>query len=166
MTRHLLSGKNADRLKELVEKYEVEYDKVVLQARVKIGNYTFLHHNNLWESDWRATKKVEFSKFENNCTILATMWFAMQDDEKYKTFRDLNDIFSPFHFRDNEEFVDLLEDHKPGLMAAFLVDTGQIEASKSSTALIESTYNSIAKHLGVPPNKAFETFQELIESGK
>jgi predicted DNA-binding WGR domain protein len=166
MTRHLLSGKNADRLKELVEKYGVDYDKGVLQARVVIGNYTFLHHNNLWESDWKATKKIEFSKFENNCTILATMWFAMQDDDKYKTFRDLNDIYSPFHFRDNEEFVDLLEDHKPGLMAAYLVDTGQIEASKSSTALIDSTYNSIAKYLGVPPNKAFETFQELIEAGK
>ena len=166
MTSHALSGKNADRLKELVERYEADYDKEVLQARVRIGNYTFLHHNNLWESDWKATKKVEFSKFENNCTILATMWFAMQDDDKYTEFRDWNEISSPFDFRDDEEFRDLLEDHKPGLMAAYLVDVGHIDASKSTTALIESTYNSIAKFLGVPSKKAFETFQEMIESGR
>jgi predicted DNA-binding WGR domain protein len=166
MTSHVLSGKNSDWLKELVERYEASYDKEILQARVRIGNYTFMHHNNLWESDWKATKKVEFSKFENNCTILATMWFAMQDDDKYTDFRDLNEISSPFDVRDDEEFRDLLEDHKPGLMAAYLVDVGHIEASKSATALIESTYNSIAKFLGVPSKKAFETFQEMIEAGK
>jgi hypothetical protein len=78
----------------------------------------------------------------------------------------LNEISSPFDVRDDEEFRDLLEDHKPGLMAAYLVDVGHIEASKSATVLIESTYNSIAKFLGVPPKKAFETFRELIEAGK
>jgi predicted DNA-binding WGR domain protein len=165
-TGHALSGKTADLLQELVDRYEVDYDKGVLQAKVKIGNYTFLHHKYLWESVWEATKKEEFSKFENNCTILANMWFAMQDDEKYKEFRDLNEISSPFDYRDDEEFRDLLEDHRPGLMAAYLVDVGHIEASKSSTALIESTYNSIAKFLGVPSKKAFETFQEMIEDGK
>ena len=111
-------------------------------------------------------KKDEFSKFENNCTILATMWFAMQEDEKYKAFREVHDIFSPLNYRDDEEFRDLLENYKPGLMTAYLVDVGHIEASKSATALIESTYNSIAKFLGVPPKKAFETFRELIEAGK
>ena len=165
-TGHALSGKTADLLKQLVDRYEVNYDKGGLQARVKIGNYTFFHHEYLWESDWKATKKEEFSKFENNCTILATMWFAMQDDEKYKTFRDLNDIYSPFHYRDGEDFRDLLEDHRPGLMAAYLVDAGHVEPSKSSTALIDSTYNSIAKFLGISPKKAFETFQEMIEAGK
>jgi hypothetical protein len=108
-------------------------------------------------------KSVEFTKFENNCTILATMWFAMQGEDKYTEFRDLNEISSPLDFRDDEEFRDLLEDHRPGLMAAYLVDVGHIEASKSTTALIESTYNSIAKFLGVPPKKAFETFEEMID---
>jgi hypothetical protein len=164
-TTHILSGKIADQLKDLVERYQVGYDEAVLQARVKIGNYTFLHHN-YWQKNWTTTKKEEFSKFENNCTILATMWFAMQDDEKYKEFRDVNEISSPFDYRDDEEFRDLLEDYKPGLMTAYLVDVGHIEASKSATALIESTYNSIAKFLGVPPKKAFETFRELIEAGK
>jgi hypothetical protein len=111
-------------------------------------------------------KKDEFSKFENNCTLLATMWFAMQEDEKYKAFREENDIFYPLDFRDDEEFRYLLENHRPGLMAAYLVDVGHVEPSKSSTALIERTYNSIAKFLGVPPKKAFETFQEMIEAGK
>jgi hypothetical protein len=111
-------------------------------------------------------KKDEFSKFENNCTILATMWFAMQDDEKYKAFREENDIFSPLNYLDDEEFRDLLENHKPGLMAAYLVDVGLIESTKSATNLIERTYDSIAKFLGVPPKKAFETFQELIQAGK
>ena len=165
-TSHALSGKTADLLQELVDRYEVDYDKRVLQARVKIGNYTFLHHKYLWESVWEATKKEEFSKFENNCTILATMWFAMQDDEKYKEFRDLNEISSPFDYRDDEEFRDLLEDHRPGLMAAYLVDVGLIESTESTTTLIQDTYGSIATFLGVPPKKAFETFQEMIESGK
>jgi hypothetical protein len=111
-------------------------------------------------------KKEEFSKFENNCTILATMWFAMQDDEKYKAFRDENDIFSPFVYRDSEEFRGLLEDHRPGLMAAYLVDVGLIEKTKSATDLIQRTYDSIAKFLSVPPKKAYETFQEMIEAGK
>ena len=164
-TTHVLSGKTADQLKDLVDRYQVGYDEEIIQARVKIGNYTFLHHN-YWQKNWKTTKKEEFSKFENNCTILATMWFAMQDDEKYKDFRDVNEISSPFDFRDDEEFRDLLENYKPGLMAAYLVDVGHIEASKSSTALIESTYNSIAKFLGVPSKKAFETFQEMIEAGK
>ena len=164
-TTHVLSGKTADQLKELVDEYQVSYDEGVLQARVKIGNYTFLHLNN-WQKNWTTSKKEEFSKFENNCTILATMWFAMQDDEKYKEFRDMNEISSPFDYRDDEEFRNLLENNKPGLMTAYLVDVGHIEASKSATALIESTYNSIAKFLGVPPKKAFETFRELIEAGK
>ena len=165
VTRHILSGKTADQLKDLVDRYQVSYDEGVLQARVKIGNYTFLHLN-FWQKNWTTTKEEEFSKFENNCTILATMWFAMQDDEKYKDFREVNEISSPFDYRDDEEFRDLLENYKPGLMTAYLVDTGQIEASKSANALIDSTYNSIAKFLGVPPNKAFDTFQEMIEAGK
>ena len=111
-------------------------------------------------------KKDEFSKFENNCTILATMWFAMQDDEKYKAFREENDIFSPLNYRDDEEFKDLLENYKPGLMAAYLVDVGLIESTKSATNLIQRTYDSIAKFLGVPPKKSFETFREMIEAGK
>jgi hypothetical protein len=111
-------------------------------------------------------KKDEFSKFENNCTILATMWFAMQDDDKYKAFREEHEIFSPLNYRDDEEFRDLLENYKPGLMAAYLVDVGLIESTKSATNLIERTYDSIAKFLGVPPKKAFETFQELIQAGK
>jgi len=111
-------------------------------------------------------KTEEFSKFENNCTILATMWFAMQDDEKYKAFRDENDIFSPFNYRDDEGFRDLLENQKPGLMAAYLVDVGLIESSKFATNLIQRTYDAIAKFLGVPTKKAFETFQEMIEAGK
>ena len=111
-------------------------------------------------------KKEEFSKFENNCTILATMWFAMQDDEKYKAFREEHEIFSPFEYRDDEEFRNLLEVHRPGLMAAYLVDVGLIESTKSATNLIQRTYDSIAKFLGVPPKKAFETFQEMIDAGK
>ena len=49
-TTHILTGKTADRVLELFEKYEEEYDENVFQARVKIGSYAFTHHN-VWKND-------------------------------------------------------------------------------------------------------------------
>jgi predicted DNA-binding WGR domain protein len=49
-TNHILTGKTADRVLELFEKYEEEYDENVFQARVKIGSYAFTHHN-VWKND-------------------------------------------------------------------------------------------------------------------
>ena len=49
-TTHILIGKTADRVLELFEKYEEEYDESVFQARVKIGSYAFTHHN-VWKND-------------------------------------------------------------------------------------------------------------------
>ena len=111
-------------------------------------------------------KSGVFTKFENHCTILATMWFAMQEDEKFKNFREENLIVSPLEYFDNEQFRDVVEDCKPGLMAAYLVDAELIEPTKAAVGLIESTYNEIAKFLGVSLNKEFETFEELIDAGK
>ena len=108
----------------------------------------------------------ELTKFENHCTILATMWFAIQEDEKFKNFREENLIVSPLEYFDNEQFRDVVEDCKPGLMAAYLVDAELIEPTKAAVGLIESTYNEIAKFLGFSLKKEFETFQELIYAGK
>ena len=49
-TTHILTGKTADRVLELFEKYEEKYDENIFQARVKIGSYTFTHHN-VWKND-------------------------------------------------------------------------------------------------------------------
>jgi len=48
-TTHLITGKTADRVLELFEKYEEKYDENIFQARVKIGSYTFTHHN-VWKN--------------------------------------------------------------------------------------------------------------------
>jgi hypothetical protein len=112
-------------------------------------------------------KSDEFTKFENHCTILATMWFAMQDDEKFSGFRSENMIVSPIeYFGDDEDFRDLLEDNTPGLMAAYLIDAELIEPTKAATALVETTYSAISKFLGVSPKKEFETFEEMIDARK
>jgi hypothetical protein len=112
-------------------------------------------------------KSDEFTKFENHCTILATMWFAMQDDEKFSGFRSENMIVSPIeYFGDDEDFRDLLEDNKPGLMAAYLIDAELIEPTKAASALVETTYSAISKFLGVSPKKEFETFEEMIDARK
>ena len=112
-------------------------------------------------------KSDEFTKFENHCTILATMWFAMQDDEKFSGFRSENMIVSPIeYFGDDEDFRDLLEDNKPGLMAAYLIDAELIEPTKAASALVETTYSAISKFLGVSLKKEFETFEEMIDARK
>ena len=49
-TTHILTGKTADRVLELFEKYEDKYDENVFKARVKIGSYTFTQHN-LWKNN-------------------------------------------------------------------------------------------------------------------
>lgn len=49
-TTHILTGKTADRVLELFEKYEEKYDENIFQARVKIGSYTFNHHN-VWKNN-------------------------------------------------------------------------------------------------------------------
>jgi predicted DNA-binding WGR domain protein len=49
-TTHILTGKTADRVLGLFEKYEEKYDENVFQARVKIGSYAFTHHN-VWKND-------------------------------------------------------------------------------------------------------------------
>ncbi len=49
-TTHILTGKTADRVLELFEKYEEKYDENIFQARVKIGSYAFTHHN-VWKND-------------------------------------------------------------------------------------------------------------------
>jgi predicted DNA-binding WGR domain protein len=49
-TTHILTGKTADRVLELFEKYEEKYDENIFQARVKIGSYTFTHHN-VWKNN-------------------------------------------------------------------------------------------------------------------
>ncbi len=49
-TTHMITGKTADRVLELFEKYEEKYDENVFQARVKIGSYAFTHHN-VWKND-------------------------------------------------------------------------------------------------------------------
>ena len=103
---------------------------------------------------------------DNKCTILATMWFSMQDDQKFRYFRQENDIHSPFSYRDDEEFRGLLEKIKPGLMAAYLIDTQLIKPSRSAIELVEVSYDSLAKFLGVAPNTEFETFREMIQAGK
>jgi hypothetical protein len=110
-------------------------------------------------------KSGVFTNFENHCAILATMWFAMQEDEKFKNFRDENFVVSPLEYLDNEEFRDVIEDCKPGLMAAYLVDSELIEPTKAAVGLIESTYSEIAKFLGVSLKKEFETFEEMIDAG-
>jgi predicted DNA-binding WGR domain protein len=49
-TTHILTGKTADRVLELFENYEEKYDENIFQARVKIGSYTFTHHN-VWKNN-------------------------------------------------------------------------------------------------------------------
>jgi predicted DNA-binding WGR domain protein len=49
-TTHVLTGKTADRVLELFEKYDEKYDESILQGRVKIGSYTFTHHQ-VWKND-------------------------------------------------------------------------------------------------------------------
>jgi predicted DNA-binding WGR domain protein len=49
-TTHMITGKTADRVLELFEKYEEKYDENIFQARVKIGSYAFTHHN-VWKND-------------------------------------------------------------------------------------------------------------------
>jgi hypothetical protein len=50
-------------------------------------------------------------------------------------------------------------------MAAYLVDAELIEPTKAAVGLIDSTYNEIAKFLGVSLKKEFETFEEMIDAG-
>jgi predicted DNA-binding WGR domain protein len=49
-TTHVLTGKTADRVLELFEKYDEKYDESIFQGRVKIGSYTFTHHQ-VWKND-------------------------------------------------------------------------------------------------------------------
>jgi predicted DNA-binding WGR domain protein len=49
-TTHILTGKTANRVLELFEKYEEKYDENIFQARVKIGSYTFTQHN-VWKNN-------------------------------------------------------------------------------------------------------------------
>jgi predicted DNA-binding WGR domain protein len=49
-TTHILTGKTAVRILELFEKYDEKYDESILQGRVKIGSYTFTHHQ-VWKNE-------------------------------------------------------------------------------------------------------------------
>jgi predicted DNA-binding WGR domain protein len=49
-TNHTLTGKTADKVLELFEKFEEEYDEAIFKARVKIGSYTFTHHQ-AWKNE-------------------------------------------------------------------------------------------------------------------
>jgi predicted DNA-binding WGR domain protein len=49
-TTHILTGKTADRVLELFEKYDEKYDESIFQGRVKIGSYTFTHHQ-VWKNE-------------------------------------------------------------------------------------------------------------------
>ena len=49
-TTHVLTGKTADRVLELFEKYDEKYDESIFQGRVKIGSYTFTHHQ-VWKNE-------------------------------------------------------------------------------------------------------------------
>lgn len=49
-TTHILTGKTADRVLELFEKYDEKYVESIFQGRVKIGSYTFTHHQ-VWKND-------------------------------------------------------------------------------------------------------------------
>jgi predicted DNA-binding WGR domain protein len=49
-TTHIITGKSADRVLELFEQNEKEYDENIFQARVKIGSHIFTHHH-VWKND-------------------------------------------------------------------------------------------------------------------
>ena len=49
-TTHIITGKSADRVLELFEQNEEEYDENIFQARVKIGSHIFTHHQ-VWKNE-------------------------------------------------------------------------------------------------------------------